>query len=134
MRRLTTWLNLAAATTIVGLVPSIILAQTRTPSDEEKAAGAAAGCAGCLGCGGFGFVILVGIIVLNIALLIWVARDAKGRGMDSGILWMLLVFFTGPLGLLIYIFARPQGAMVMCPHCKNKRLAASAKCPHCGNT
>jgi uncharacterized membrane protein YhaH (DUF805 family) len=118
---------------MVGILPTIILAQTRTPSDEEKAADAAAGCAGCLGCGGFTLLVLIGLIVLNIALLIWVARDAKSRGMDSAVLWMLLVFFTGPVGLLIYVFARTQGAMVVCQHCKNKRLAASAKCPHCGN-
>lgn len=77
--------------------------------------------------------IIVAAAVLNIAILVWVARDAKSRGMDSAILWMLLVFFTGPLGLLIYIFSRPQGQMARCPHCRNKRLSASAKCPHCGN-
>jgi len=29
----------------------------------------------------------------SVALLVWVARDAKARGMDSAVLWMLLVFF-----------------------------------------
>jgi DNA-directed RNA polymerase subunit RPC12/RpoP len=95
-------------------------------SDEEAAAA-------CAACGGFFFFIVVAAIAINIAILVWVARDAKARGMDSAILWMLLVFFTGLLGLLIYILARPQGALVQCPHCNNKRLRASAKCPHCGN-
>ena len=91
----------------------------------------AAGCAACGGCGVFIFVI-VALVVLNVALLVWVARDAKSRGMDSAILWMLLVFFLGLIGLVIYLFARPQGNTVQCPNCGNKRLQASVRCPHCG--
>lgn len=94
---------------------------------EEEAAAA------CAACGGFFFFIIIAAIAINIAILVWVARDAKARGMDSGVLWMLLVFFTGLLGLVIYILARPQGTVIQCPHCHNKRLQASAKCPHCGN-
>jgi uncharacterized membrane protein YhaH (DUF805 family) len=91
----------------------------------------AGGCAACGGCGFFIFFIIA-VLVLNVAILIWVARDAKARGMDSAVLWMLLVFFLGLLGLLIYIFARPQGNTVQCPNCGNKRLQASVRCPHCG--
>ena len=43
----------------------------------DDAAGGLAAC-GCLGA--FGFIIIA-IIALNIALLVWVARDAKNRGM-----------------------------------------------------
>lgn len=89
---------------------------------------AAAGCAVCSGCG----IFLIALVVLNIALLVWVARDAKARGMDSSVLWMLLVFFTGLIGLVIYLFSRPQGNLISCPNCGNKRLQASVKCPHCG--
>jgi hypothetical protein len=85
------------------------------------------------GCLGFVGVIIVGIIALNIAALIWVARDAKNRGMDNAVVWMILVMLTGIIGLIIYLFTRPQGNLVPCPHCGNKRLQASAKCPHCGN-
>ena len=118
-----------------------LLAQSPTPDDTARAAAEAqaAGAAGCLGCAGCGgsmlvmMVLIVGSIVLSIALLIWVARDAKNRGMDNAVMWMILVFFTNVLGLIIYIFSRPQGDLVECPTCKNKRLQASAKCPHCGN-
>ena len=99
------------------------------PSDEEA-------CAACATCGvGAGVLIAIPIVVLalNIALLVWVARDAKSRGMDSAVLWMVLVMFTSVIGLLIYIFSRPQGNLVQCGSCGNKRLQASAKCPHCGN-
>ena len=101
----------------------------RQQAEAEKAAGAA-----CAVCGGsIVTVIVVGIVLfaLNIALLIWVARDAKSRGMDSSILWMFLVMFTSFIGLVIYIFARPQGELIQCAHCKGNRLKVSATCPHC---
>ena len=92
-----------------------------------------AACAACGGCGLLMILIPVVIVALNIALLVWVARDAKSRGMDSAVLWMVLVMFTSVLGLIIYIFSRPQGNLVQCASCQNKRLQASAKCPHCDN-
>ena len=91
----------------------------------------AATAAGCALCGTFIFIPII-ILVLNIALLVWVARDAKARGMDSAVLWMVLVMFTSLLGLIIYIFARPQGNLIRCPNCGNNRMQASVKCPHCG--
>jgi len=53
--------------------------------------------------------------------------------MDSAVIWMILVMFTSVIGLIIYIFSRPQGNLIQCPHCNNNRLQASVKCPHCGN-
>ena len=113
-----------------------LLAQRQSPTPYDAAADqAAAGAvaAGC--CGSFFFMIFVAValFVLNIVMLVWVARDAKNRGMDNSVMWMILVFFTSLLGLVIYIFSRPQGELVPCPTCKNKRLKVSAKCPHCGN-
>jgi hypothetical protein len=78
-------------------------------------------------------IVPIAILALNIALLVWVARDAKARSMDSAVLWMILVMFTGPIGLIIYILSRPQGNLIQCQQCNNKRLQASSKCPHCGN-
>lgn len=109
---------------------SLVFAQSNSADD----AAAAAGCAGCMGAVVLIPVIIVAVIALHIALWVWIARDSKSRGMDSSVLWMLLVMFTGVLGLGIYLFSRPQGSVVRCSHCKNKRLQASAKCPHCGNT
>ena len=99
---------------------------------QNNDASGAAGCMACTSCGGGIVFIAVAWIVLSVALLVWVARDAKARGMDSAILWMLLVLFLGLIGLLIYLFARPQGNMVSCPNCGNRRLQSSVKCPHCG--
>lgn len=108
--------------------PSIGAAQ-RGGGDAE----AAAGCAACGAGMGMIALVVVAVIALNIALLVWVARDAKSRGLDSAMLWMVLVMFTGFIGLVIYIFARPQGALIQCAHCNGKRLQVSAKCPQCGN-
>jgi len=96
---------------------------------NEPNPGAAA--AGCALCSTF-LIIPIVIFALDIALLVWVARDAKARGMDSAVLWMILVMFTSVIGLLIYILARPQGNLIQCPNCHNKRLQASVKCPQCG--
>lgn len=104
----------------------VALAQQSRPSDL-------AACGACGTCGGTLILIPIAIIALNIALLVWVARDAKARGMDSAVLWMILVMFTSIIGLIIYIFSRPQGNLVRCQHCGNNRLQASAKCPHCSN-
>lgn len=93
---------------------------------DEEAAGA------CAACGGLTFFFLI-ILVVNILILIWVARDAKARGVSSPATWLILIFFTGLLGLIVYVFSRPTGELERCSHCGNKRLKAMAKCPHCGN-
>jgi hypothetical protein len=82
-------------------------------------------------------LMIVGAVLLpiiyfaiNVAILFWMAKDAKSRGMD-GAMWIFLVLFTGVLGLAIYLFSRPQGLLVQCEHCGNNRLEMAAKCPHC---
>ncbi len=82
-------------------------------------------CSGCVG-------LPILYFLINIAILFWMGKDAKSRGMD-GAMWIFLVLFTGVLGLCIYLFSRPQGMLVQCPSCGNNRLEASAKCPHCQN-
>jgi hypothetical protein len=108
------------------------------PPRQANPADGAAGCAGCgTVCGGtLVLMITIPIIILatNIAILVWVARDAKARSMTDSMLWMVLVMFTGLIGLLIYIFSRPQGNLVRCQSCENLRLQASVRCPHCGNS
>lgn len=105
----------------------------RGPSRERRASSDAEGLAACGACGGCWAAIcalLLAVPVLNIATAIWVARDARARGME-GAPWILLMVFTGLIGLIVYIFSRPQGNLVPCASCGNKRLQASAVCPHC---
>jgi hypothetical protein len=101
-----------------------VQAQQRQPSDAE-------GCAACAGCGTVFIGIPIAFIALNIALLVLVARDARARGMDNAALWMILVLFTSVIGLIIYLFSRPQGNLIACAHCGNSRLEVSAICPTC---
>lgn len=102
-------------------------------SSGERDVAACATCGTCGTCWGVLIVVPVVILAVNVALLVWVARDAKARGMDSAVIWMLLVMFTSVIGLILYIFSRPQGNLVRCARCNNSRLQASAQCPHCGN-
>jgi hypothetical protein len=94
--------------------------------------------AGCAACGGaFVFIIILSVAIsivttiIWVFVLIWVAKDAKSRGMDNGAMWVVLVLFTGVIGLVIYIVSREQGDLVLCRDCGNKRLRESRRCPHC---
>ena len=110
-----------------------------------------------LGWGWFGGGILpLGLWgVIQIALSFWVGFDAQKRGLH-GLLWGLLVFFTGIVGLIVYLIvapgmaprnggAQPPGATAAmaeprcgkcgaavepqfkaCPYC-----GAAMRCPHC---
>ena len=116
---------------MIGLIlssPALLFAQ-----EGEDIARTAAGAGGCLACGGFFMFIILGIIALNIALLVWVYRDAKNRGMDNAVVWLIVVLLVGPIGAIIYLLARTQGNLVQCSHCQGKRMEVSATCPHCGN-
>ncbi len=106
------------------------LLSAQRPGDD--AANAAAGALGCLGCGTF-LLIPVVLFGVQIAILIWVVKDSKARGMDGAVIWMIFVFLVPVIGLIVYVFSRPQGALVKCASCGNMRLQASARCPHCGN-
>lgn len=120
----------------------MVLAQASPEQDTAKAVSdlnakmAEAGAAtatGCAACGTALVVIAIAVVVINVVLLVWVAKDAKNRGMDNSVVWVILVVLTGLIGLIVYIFSRPKGELVPCAQCHNKRLQASAKCPHCGN-
>jgi hypothetical protein len=44
-------------------------------------------------------------LIVWIALLFWVHRDASRRGMNAG-LWVVIVFFLHLLGVAAYLIAR----------------------------
>ena len=55
--------------------------------------------------GGICFSILM--IILYIISLVWVYQDSEKRG-KTGVLWLLIVFFTWPFGLIAYFLLRDQ--------------------------
>jgi hypothetical protein len=93
----------------------------------------AGGAGACAACSGLYVVFIVGMFALGIFLLVWVNKDAKRRGMDNPVLWMIVVMFTSFVGLIVYLLSRPAGELVECPHCHDLRLITLTKCPHCGN-
>lgn len=62
----------------------------------------------------FGNLLLIGTICFSIVMLIayivslvWVYQDAGKRG-KTGCLWLLIVFFTWPFGLIAYFLLRDE--------------------------
>lgn len=72
-------------------------------------------------------------ISAGIALLAWVARDARAHGMESIPLWIMLVMATGFIGLLVYLFSRPSGVLEVRGNCAEYQLQTSQLCPSCGH-
>lgn len=94
------------------------------------------------------FGVLFFWLVLGIALCIWVYRDAEDRGMDAA-LWLVVVLFAGPLGLILYLLLRceprlsfhpppppppppPTRRTRFCTRCGRQVSLTARFCPHCG--
>ena len=83
--------------------------------------------------------------LIQIALSFWVGLDAQKRGMH-GLLWGLLVFFTGIVGLIVYLIvapglaqrnggAQPPGGVAASARCGKCSAAVQPEfkaCPYCG--
>jgi hypothetical protein len=54
-----------------------------------------------------GICFSVLMTVLYIWSLVWVYQDSQKRG-KTGCLWLLIVFFTWPFGLIAYFLLRDQ--------------------------
>ncbi len=51
--------------------------------------------------------ILIIILIIYLLVMVWVYKDAKQRNMEP-VLWLILIFFFGCCGLIIYIIARAE--------------------------
>ncbi|MEM3466658.1 MAG: abscisic acid-deficient protein Aba4 family protein [Candidatus Jordarchaeales archaeon] len=47
-------------------------------------------------------IVVIALIIIDIAIAVWVYRDARERGMEAA-LWLLIVLLTGLIGLIIYL-------------------------------
>ena len=80
-------------------------------------------------------------LIIWIAVIVWVYRDAERRGMN-GVLWALLVFIGNVIGLLIYLIVRndsserpedkPGAPARSCPSCGKPLAEDFTFCPGCG--
>ena len=91
---------------------------------------------------GLGLVCILPIIWFIIAILIavWVYRDAEKRD-SSGALWLIIVIFTGIIGLIIWLIVRPPiggkkkaatDSERRCPNCGRVIPDDARTCPYCG--
>jgi len=94
---------------------------------REVGEGCAKGGAACIIFLLFG---LVGLAV-TIFILVWVYKDAKARGDQNAVIWIILIIVASWIGLIIYLVVRPKGDLVPCGNCHNKKLATLTRCPHC---
>ncbi len=51
--------------------------------------------------------VCCGIFIIDILIMIWVYRDAESRG-ESGAKWLIIVLFTGIIGIIIWLVVRPK--------------------------
>jgi Na+/H+-dicarboxylate symporter len=77
------------------------------------------------------------IFIIWIILAIWVYKDAQKRG-SSGALWLIIVIFTGIIGLIIWLVVRPPiggetaaESKRMCPNCGRPIPMDARACPYC---
>lgn len=66
--------------------------------------------------------------IIGLLIAIWVYKDAEKRG-KSGALWLIIVWFTFPIGLIIWLVVRPPIGG------ESKQAASSSserRCPNCG--
>lgn len=54
-----------------------------------------------------GMLVGLAFLFLFVLSLVWVYRDAEGRG-KTGCLWLLICFFTWPFGVMAYIILRDR--------------------------
>jgi hypothetical protein len=85
--------------------PLVAFAQDATGSPASDDAANAAGLLAALGCGIIPCILGVAI---QIALAVWVYKDATKRGMDNAVLLTVVTALTGLIGLLIYLLMRPK--------------------------
>jgi hypothetical protein len=103
-----------------------------TPDSAESAA-AAAGIAGVgFVCCFLYFLLLAGCLAAWICVAIWIMRDAKSRQSENAQLVTVLGWLVPLVGLIVHLATRPTVNLVVCPHCKKKRIEGSPVCPHCG--
>ena len=76
-------------------------------------------------------VLSVVFLITSVAMLIWMAKDSRNRGMEGIASWIMPILFANILAFLVYFFSRPQGKLVNCRFCANRCLDNAQSCPHC---
>jgi len=76
--------------------------------DDDDDTGSDSSCLGSSLC----CIFFIAMFAIQIGIGIWVYKDAESRG-ENGVLWLLVVFVGGLIGLIVYFIIRsgkPAGA------------------------
>jgi len=78
-------------------------------------------------------IILVGVCILAayIALICYIYRDARSRGMPHVTWTLLAIFIPSGIGIILYFILRTP-PLVYCTQCRAPISSGLAYCPHCG--
>lgn len=77
-------------------------------------------------------IFLLIILVADIAIGVFVWRDAKRRNMNAAAWTLLAVILPCFIGLAIYLVARYGHSRLHCPACGESIRESFIVCPHCG--
>lgn len=78
--------------------------------------------------------------VILIVISIWTYKDAKKRGAETPVLWLIVVLFGGILGLIVWLIIRKDigkkrnkfySNQMMCKNCGRFIKNDSVFCPYC---
>ncbi len=94
---MTTIQNRVSKTILPMLLISFMLALPLVAFAQDDAGGVF----GALFASATSLICCLAWFIINIAILIWVYQDANKRG-ANGVLWAIIVFIAGLLGLLLY--------------------------------
>lgn len=61
----------------------------------------------CAACGGIWILMIIAPLIIQVAILAWVVKDSRARGIESPLGWMAFVFLVPIVGILVYWFSRP---------------------------
>ncbi len=137
------FLLIALACVVLSIAISTGAAATEDYEWDWDETGADEGLLGGLMClSGAMCILPIILIVIGLLIAIWVYKDAEKRG-KSGALWLIITWFTFPLGLIIWLVVRPPiggepgqnptGADRRCPSCGRQIPVDAQVCPYCGN-
>lgn len=92
-----------------------------------------------MGSNAMNWPFFIGAIAIGILSAIWIFRDARSRDYNP-LIWAIICIFLAftvnalaPLVVVaVYLFLRPRGELLTCPHCCKRYVRNLAFCPHCG--
>ncbi|MBI1389210.1 MAG: hypothetical protein GC154_12255 [bacterium] len=78
------------------------------------------------------YTYLFAFLCFQLVLSILSGFIALRRGMDTPVLWALIVLLFPCLGFYVFLGGIPRAPLILCPHCEKRRPHHLPRCPHCG--